>query len=579
MKKNIQKIIISIGYLIILFIILDILTTTILQIINIPMSSANLIISTILTVIVFAFFKRKDISKHTYKIYIISIIITTFIVAISTYIIGKTFDTTCDGNFYHKTAIGLIKEGWNPLYQNAADFCEKSDSEIEDKGQFLWIDHYPKASWNFAASIYAITNNIESGKVITLLLLISLSCLTYSYFSEKKLKKWQSILLAVIIAINPIAMSQLFSYYVDSIMGLSLYGIILFLIMITDKNYTLLSKKEKWIGLACEIILCMNIKFTGVYFAAIFSLMFYALWIIELRKEENFAKKVWKITLNFIIIVIIGIGIVGSSTYIKNTIDHKNPLYPLMGKGKVDIVTTMQPESFGYKNRVIKLIESTFAISENITYTSGDSPKFKIPFSIAENEINNIAIPDIRIGGYGIFFGGIVIFSIIILAYSLILIAKKEKKLFNNFIAIIAGIILSTLFMSEAWWARYSPQLYLIPILSLIGIFTMSNTTDKKNIIICNIIGIALTAIMIINTSFFIYWRVKDLQVFKNIKNSLVAISDSSSNLDDKISIAFNDTYYYGIIFNIRDKNVNYKIENNPSDEMKHYIYNYQMKY
>lgn len=59
---------------------------------------------------------------------------------------------------------------------------QKNDTEIEDKGQFLWIDHYPKVTWNFAASIYAITNNIESGKVLTVLLAISLTCITYSYF-------------------------------------------------------------------------------------------------------------------------------------------------------------------------------------------------------------------------------------------------------------------------------------------------------------------------------------------------------------------------------------------------------------
>ena len=30
-------------------------------------------------------------------------------------IAGLFFDTSYDGNNYHKTAVGLLKEGWNPL--------------------------------------------------------------------------------------------------------------------------------------------------------------------------------------------------------------------------------------------------------------------------------------------------------------------------------------------------------------------------------------------------------------------------------------------------------------------------------
>ena len=57
--------------------------------------------------------------------------------------------------------------------------------------------------------------------------------------------------------------------------------------MITDKKYTKLSNKEKWLGLAAEIILCMNIKFTGIYLAAIFSIVFYIGWLIQYAKENT----------------------------------------------------------------------------------------------------------------------------------------------------------------------------------------------------------------------------------------------------------------------------------------------------
>ena len=192
-------------------------------------------------------------------------LITILLAIISTYCVGKTFDTSADGCFYHKPAIGLIKEGWNPLYESSEDFCKDNDTEIENSGQFLWIDHYPKVTWNFAASIYSVTNNIETGKVLIVLLAISLASITYYYLTQKKLKDWQAIAIAIGLVANPIVLSQIFTYYVDGVMGLLVYGIMLFLIMITDKKFDSLTNLEKWLGLATEIILCMNIKLIPVY--------------------------------------------------------------------------------------------------------------------------------------------------------------------------------------------------------------------------------------------------------------------------------------------------------------------------
>ncbi len=578
LKEIIRSYILNVGILLLVFIIMDILVTTIFQIINIPMSIANIIVATLITILIFLVINKRKINKSNIAIYLISIIVTILIFILATYCIGKTFDTSCDGNFYHKTAIGLIKEGWNPLYEGSEEFCEKLDTEIENEGQFLWIDHYPKVTWNFAASIYAVTNNIESGKVITILLAISLACLTYYYLSDRLLKKWQAGLIAIAIPINPIVLSQLFTFYVDGIMGLLIYGIILFLVMIADTKFDAISSRVKWFGLAAEITLCMNIKFTGIYFAAIFSIVFYIFWLVQSIKDNRFKEVFFKTTINFIIIVIVGIGIVGASTYIKNTIEHKNPLYPIIGKDKVDIITTMQPESFGEKNRFVKLFESIFAVSENITYTSGNSPDLKIPFSIKDEEINNLAIPDTRIGGYGIFFSGILLISIITFIYSIIKIFKNNKNVFKYIIAILLGTFVTTLCMAEAWWARYSPQLYLIPILAMFGLFYIANVNKSKaKAILENVISSIVFIIMMINVCVFVYWRIEDIEVARNVKYSMYNLKEMAESRDE-IEISFNNNNYYGIIFNLRDYNVKYKLTDN-KESKENYAYNYQLLY
>lgn len=576
-KENIERIVLNIGILLLLFIILNILTTTVFQIVNIAMSSANITVSSILTIGIFLLLNRKRINKKNCYLYIGSIVITLLIFIIGSMYMGKIYDYSCDGNFYHKTAIGVIKEGWNPLYENSADFCKEINSEIEDKGQFLWVDHYPKATWNFAASIYSITNNIESGKVITLLLMCSIMCITYAYLSNRFLKSWQAILIAIVLAFNPIVISQIFTYYVDGIMGLLIYGIILFLIMLTDKKFTLLSDCEKWLLLASEIILCMNIKFTGVYFAAIFSIIFYLFWLIKSYKDKNLKEDIMKFTTKFAIIVVIGLIVVGGSTYLKNTIDHINPLYPLIGEGKVDIVTTMQPQSFGTKNRFVKLFESIFSKSENITYPSGDSPELKIPFSITEDEINTLGIPDTRIGGYGVLFSGILIVSIILIIYSLIKIFKDNKILFKYIIAILIGIGITTLFMGEAWWARYSPQLYLIPIIAIFSMFYISNTHKKIfNKVIQNIFACIIIGLLLVNVMFFMYWRYKDLDNNRTIKMSMENLKTLSIN--NEVEISFNETYYGGILYNLRDYGIRYHLVDE-KESKDNYAYNYQILY
>ncbi len=417
----------DIGFLSLLFVFVNISTSTIFQFVNIPMSALNMIVSVIATIIIYLIFRRKQLTNNLFNI-IVNIIVTFLSICFVMFIMNYTMDVTADGNYYHKAAIGAIKEGWNPVYQNHYDFNVENNPSIADEKTSLWVNSYPKATWNFAASVYCVTNNIESGKAIIILFMISLFCMTFSYAFNKGFKIIQAFLIAFILCMSPIVMSQLFSYYVDGIMGLLIYMTILFLLIISDRNYTLISENEKWLGLLMSVCICMNIKFTGILFTGIFCILFYLYWLFKSRKQADFKKQFINLTLRFFVIVIVGIGAIGFSTYMKNIINHNNPLYPLMGKDKVDIVTTMQPKSFAQKNRFVKLFESVFAESENVTYNSGDDPNLKIPFTYTGKEIDESSIPDLRIGGYGILFSGILILTVAIIMYTYIHIYIYMRK-------------------------------------------------------------------------------------------------------------------------------------------------------
>lgn len=106
-KENFERFILNIGILLILFVVLNILTTTVLQIVNVAMSSANIIVSSILTIGIFLLLNRKRINKKSCCLYIGSIIIVFLLFIIATIYSGKIYDSSCDGNFYHKTAIRI----------------------------------------------------------------------------------------------------------------------------------------------------------------------------------------------------------------------------------------------------------------------------------------------------------------------------------------------------------------------------------------------------------------------------------------------------------------------------------------
>mgnify|MGYP004520457751 CR=1 FL=1 len=573
-KKDVVTFCWDIGILILTFIISNICITTFLQFANVKMSSLNVIISIITSILIFLFLRRDILKEKIVKI-ILEIIFVSIIVIVCTLIAGLFLDMTCDGNYYHKTAIGAIKEGWNPVYESSYDFNLENNLDMADQKSSLWMDHYPKMTWNFAASMYALTNNIESGKCLIFLLMISLCCLAFSYLYERHLNFIFSGVIAVLLVFNPITCAQLSSYYVDGIMGLLIYMTILFLICITDKKFTEISECEKWLGLSASIILCMNVKFTGIFFEAIFCIAFYLVWIFRYIKGKNIKEKevknnILRLTLIFASIVVVGIVVVGESTYVKNMIEHKSPLYPLICEDKVDIITTMQPKSFGEKNRFIKLFESVFSRSENVTYYSGDEPQLKVPFSVSDSEKNNISIPDLRIGGFGVYYSGIVIISIFVICVGMYILYKKQGNVFLYCMTILVAIVLTTLILDEAWWARYSPQLWLLPVIALFVIFYNNNNVSIKQLRFINLfIGALLTILIIVNNLMFIKWRVNDLRISINIIEEVKRISNENTSVE----LGLIDKSRFGILYNLNDNKLNYKLVEYKED-MKNFFYN-----
>jgi hypothetical protein len=391
-----------------------------------------------------------------------------------------------------------------------------------------------------------------------MLLIISYNCL-------KKIidKKW-SILISIILTLNPVFLAQLFTYYVDGIMGIC-FAIELLLLINIDVNKKI--DKNIIINLIAICSIFVNLKFTGLMYSGIIAAVYYFYWLIENRKN-NIQEVFKRLTIMFILIFVPAIFIIGSNSYVQNTIEHKNPLYPLVGKDKVDIITTIQPKNFEGKSRIKKFIISTLSKTEMVT--NEEYTTLKLPFMVYKDEITALYSPDTRVAAFGPFTALITIISLFLLVILLIILYKKEKTNIKYLLLPLITIIISTIMVGENWWARYVPQLYFIPVgVIAIALYLRKYLKTKKIIIITGV----LLFVIFLNTSCFIYVESRLAISFISIYKDIIEMKKIK---DLNIRLSGNDDLY-GYYYTLNDYGVKYKINNDIPDNKMEYKYNWRI--
>lgn len=372
-------------------------------------------------------------------------------------------------------------------------------------------------------------------------------------------KIYQKKLIAIMLAIGactfPIIWQQIFCLYLDGFIGIILLLLIIYfyLFIKNDQN------KEYFLISASLIIIISNIKYTGLFYAGIFCLGYYIYYLINKIKNKDY-KPLIKTTVLFAIVLLISLLIVGSNSYIKNLINKGNPLYPIVGKDKVDIITPQQPQLFVNKSPIEKNFYSIFSYTANYATTFNQGiPKLKIPFtSNMNNELPSI-VEDTRVGGFGIYFSGIFIISIIVII--VYIISKIKNKEYEKLIFIGIPFIITVLlmfFFNESWWARYSPQTYFVVLMAL---FILLTSKIKKSYI--------LATILLLLCSF------NSVIIFRQMVKTKIPNSGQTrtnlENLENK-TITLKKGGFAGVQFNLIDHNIKFKIKEKIKNETPLYI-------
>ncbi len=349
---------------------------------------------------------------------------------------NAVLDLSWDGLGYHQPAIDDLRHGLNPVYERFTR---------------IYNEHYPKATWYFGATVYHALHDIQFAKVYQFVLLFAALCYGQHVFRRQSLPVR---LLAALACLNPVALCQLFTFYVDGALA-SLSAICVFYAW---RQFTAGADDADGPGSAEHALLLMalisltNLKFTGLVYSLIV-LGFLWLWLWR-RRSFRAARR---FALALAVPALCGMLVVGYSPYVTNLLQGKHIFHPLAGPEKEDILSYHSPKGFTNMDRFRKLALGLAARSGH--YNFKRAVELKPPFFVTAEEWAAYESPDLRIGGFGPLFSGI-------LLVALLVAIRYPAGLSWWTIALLLGL---TLVNPESWWARYVPFFWLLPFFLQMG--------------------------------------------------------------------------------------------------------------
>jgi hypothetical protein len=439
-------------------------TATVFYFLNWQISIWNLIIAAILVIFYWFLKDRDNIVKYCF--WLILLFGLTFWISKSVY------DLSGDGQSYHQETIIQIALGWNPLK-------ERIVPDIWDSTHAVWMNHLARFSWIVSGCFYKVLGNIEMSKCLNLMLMTANFLVSWAFFKSRFKDKRKAGLLTAVSTLNPICLSEINTFGVDtqtaSLLSLLWWNILIF----GDKRE---SEKETGFSIILITVILFNLKMSALaYLFIIFiaGLIYFGVTGSKLLKE-------WLVV--FVLAGILGVFILGFNPYITNTINYGNPFYPIYSKpgtifdksfsphiGKVNdlrgfMIKTNSPLDFLNESWLHNFWRSTFSESANIylysidnKYLSNTESRLKIPFTIRLNEFKAFIDSDVRVGGFGVWFSGALTLVFLLMV---IMVLKRKNSLGKLFLLIVIELIMCRL-NPEAWWARYVPFVWLVPVMAV----------------------------------------------------------------------------------------------------------------
>ena len=403
---------------------------------------------------------------------------------VALWLAGCTYDYSVDGVSYHQDAVYAFFRGCN-FYLHSTECGDVT----------LWTRHYAKGMEMMQACVMAMTGNIESGRAVNLVLATATGLLLWHVsgrLGSQLLAKKRALVVGLAVA-NPVFLCQALTFYID----FAAY----FYILVTICAAWGLARGESralWLSaLVLTVFMAVATKFNAFFYEGLTVLAIaYIMWRVESRESSPYLGthqgasalgprqsvngrtrvrpyrrrqlSAWRLFL----FTAVGAAVVGTllvcyHPYVTNTLHYSHPLYPLMGRGAVDIMGGNTAPAVVGMDRFSAFVRS---------YLTPDSHSATMAV-------------DQRVGGFGPF--SLLLF---VLSWGAVAVYAARRKS-GGWIAYTAVVAtLSCFCFAQSWWARYVPQLWLVVPLGYLALTAFRGRAAKA----CRVALVCLTAVTLL---------------------------------------------------------------------------------
>lgn len=344
-------------------------------------------------------------------------------------------DCSWDGALYHQPAMFALADGWNPLDGSASPLPSYVPAAVAD-----CVRSYPKAMWMIGAALYRATGDVVAANALHwLLLLAPLGPALFVARTRGRHGMVHSLLIAALVAANPVVVYQLATSYVDGLVA-SLTTVVVLALMANGCRH-----KGRWLLLAASAAaLLVGTKFTGlVYAVSIAGIFSIAAWH---RARSGCVA-------GYLALGIL-VGVVGAGdAYVRNTFVHGNPFHPAWRAAAPSVLANQAAPEFLALGRCEQVVRSLASVPCDSGVELQTMPQLRLPLTAWHWPARH----DPRFCGFGPLF-----FEAVLLAFWATFLRG------TNWVATIA-VVGSALATDAAWWARLAPQWWLLPLLPLFG--------------------------------------------------------------------------------------------------------------
>ncbi len=351
-------------------------------------------------------------------------------------------DHSDDGR-YHRDAIYALLHGWNIATGSYVDHHMPGGPVLD------FIDAYGKASWVLAAVQMSAGLGWEAAKDASVLL----PCAAFLAVAGTARRLGANLLTALVIgaaaAANPVVLQEFWLRMNDgqltALVALFLAGMLLWIVR-RDAPGLLLALPA--------MMLAMNFKLSGVPIFAVLcaGCVVADWWAHRPRAALGTAALLAAAGLA-------GMLVLGFSPYVRNTIEHGFPFYPISGTNWAAMMAGDWPRGFETMAAPRRWLTSFFSVT-------GYDPDFKFPLSLHRRELHNSGDVEVMVAGLGPFFAAAAM-PAAALGASLVAGRSRPRRGDPAGVLLILGVgcALASILMPQSWYFRYVPHLWLAPIL------------------------------------------------------------------------------------------------------------------